>query len=85
MLIAWPDSLAKAIGAAYDKIPGNPLLAQYEAAKTGELGFSSEEERDYLALARRSSGRKALRTFQFSLFLIIVGMLAQVMAVAAGV
>ena len=85
LLIAWSDSLAKAIGAAYDKIPGNPLLAQYEAAKTGELRFASEEERDCLALARRSDGRKELRTFRFSLFLIIVGMVAQLMAAAAGV
>lgn len=80
--LAGSDLLARRIDAAYQSIPGNPLVDEFDAALKGSARAVTSEEMQYQHLQAMSDARKALRIFRASLILVIVGMLLQLVAAA---
>jgi len=77
LILARSDALARQIDAAYQSIPGNPLVDAYEAAKEGKAHTPTEEEKNYMTLEANTDAHKALRIFKTSLLFVILGMVTQ--------
>ena len=82
LILARSDALARQIDAAYESIPGNPLVDAYQAGKRGETRTISPEEQSYMALEANTDAHKALRTFKISLFLVVLDMVTQLVVEA---
>nr|WP_321238746.1 hypothetical protein [uncultured Tolumonas sp.] len=82
LILARSDALARQIDAAYQSIPGNPLVDAFEATIEGRERTLSEEEQNYIDLEATTNAHQALCIFRISLFLVVIGMITQLVVEA---
>lgn len=85
LLLAKSDLLTKSIEAARNEIPNNPYLEAYRAARDGREPYITQEERKYDNLVEQQKyASSPVSTYRSYLFLIVGGMVVQLIAVILG-
>lgn len=83
-LLAKSDLLTKRTEEALKKIPNNPYLDAYEAARDDRERHITKEENEYNDLAKQNSVTDSLAVYKCYLTLIGLGMFFQLIGVICG-